>query len=33
MSLDEVMKYLLWAVLFGIASFGIYKLFKGLGVL
>jgi hypothetical protein len=31
MNLDEVMKHLLWIVIFGVASFGIYRLFRGLG--
>jgi hypothetical protein len=33
MNMDETMKYILWAVLFSVALFGLYKLFGRLGVL
>jgi len=31
MNLDTLIKYVMWLVLFGIAAYGIYKLFGGLG--
>jgi hypothetical protein len=31
--MEEMIKYLIWVVLFGIALFGIYKLMGSLGVL
>ena len=33
MNLDEIIKYLLWIALFGIAIGAIYVLFKNLGVM
>jgi len=32
MNMDDLIKYLVWIVLFGIAAYGIYRLFGGLGV-
>jgi hypothetical protein len=32
MSLDEIIKYLIWIVLFGIALVGIYTMLKKLGI-
>jgi hypothetical protein len=31
MNLDTLIKYVVWLVLFGIAAYGIYRLFGGLG--
>ena len=31
MKMDDLIKYLVWIVLFGIAAYGIYRLFVGLG--
>lgn len=33
MNMDELIKYVLWIVIFGIALVGIHALFKRLGVL
>jgi len=33
MSLDEIIKYLIWVVFFGIALVGVYFLLKRLGVI
>lgn len=33
MNLDDMVKYLVWIVFFGIALFGIYKLLTRLGVI
>ena len=33
MNLDELIKYVVWIVVFGIASIGIYLLFEQLGIL
>lgn len=32
MNLDSLIKYVVWLVLFGIAAYGLYRLFGGLGV-
>jgi len=32
MNLDEIIKYLIWVVFFGIALVGVYALLKKLGV-
>jgi hypothetical protein len=32
MNLDELLKYILWAALFGGGLYGIYRLMHGLGV-
>ena len=33
MNLDEMIKYIIWIVIFVIALLGLYSLFKGLGVI
>jgi hypothetical protein len=33
MNLDEIIKYLLWIVIFAIALLGLYSLFRSLGVI
>ena len=32
MNMDNLIKYVVWLVLFGIAAYGIYRLLGGLGV-
>lgn len=32
MNMDDLIKYVVWLVLFGIAAYGIYRLFSGMGV-
>ncbi len=33
MNMDELIKYLIWIVFFGIALFGVYALLKKLGIM